>query len=57
MSARYQSLGDYLAALPPETASITLTFPELEAILGEPLPPAAGVVARWTNSPAPDLRA
>ena len=56
MPSRYQPLADYLAALPPETVSLTLTFPEIEAILGEPLPAAAGIVAWWRNSTGADVR-
>ena len=53
MPLRYQALADYLAALPPELETVTLTFPQIEAILGESLPPAAGIVAWWRNSPTP----
>ena len=51
MPSPYQPLGDYLAALPPETASVTLSFPAIEAILGEPLPASAGKTSWWSNTP------
>ena len=53
MPSPYQPLGDYLAALPPETTSVTLTFPEMEAILGESLPMGAGKAAWWANTRTP----
>ena len=52
MPARYQALGDYLAALPPETTAVTLTFPEIEAIVGTALPVGASTVSWWANSPS-----
>ena len=51
MPSPYQPLGDYLAALPVDTAEVTLTFREVEAILGEPLPAAAGKASWWSNAP------
>jgi hypothetical protein len=50
MRPKYQPLGDYLAALPPGTMSITLTVPEIEAIVGEPLPVGAATAAWWINT-------
>ena len=50
---KYQPLADYLVALPPETEAVTLTFPEIEALLGEPLPPTAVRTAFWTNARQP----
>ena len=47
----YQPLAAYLAALPSETTRVTLTFAEIEAILGEPLPAGASIVSWWTNAP------
>jgi hypothetical protein len=53
---KYQRLTDYLAALP--AAAVTLTFPEIDAIVGFALPPTACDRRFWTNSPrgAFDLR-
>jgi hypothetical protein len=31
---------------------VTLSFPHLEAIVGVPLPPAAGIVAWWPHTPS-----
>ena len=50
MASRYQPLGDYLAALPPETTRITLTLAEMEAILGDPLPRHASTAVWWSNT-------
>ncbi len=50
MASVYQPLGAYLAQHPGPT--LTLTFREVEAILGRPLPPSAsaeGARAWWTN--------
>ena len=47
---KYQPLRRYLAALPAETAMATLTFAEIEAILGEPLPAWATTRQFWTNA-------
>ena len=52
MASVYQPLGAYLARQPGPTCA--LTFPEVEAILGRPLPrvaAAAGARAWWTNEP------
>jgi hypothetical protein len=46
--SKYQPLTDYLAALP--AATVTLTFPEIEAIIGTPLPMAARQRSYWANS-------
>jgi hypothetical protein len=50
MPGKYQPLADYFAALAPETAYVTLTLPEIEAIVGAPLPGSAVTAAFWTNS-------
>ena len=50
MASVYQPLGAYLARQPGPTH--TLTFPEVEAILGRPLPAIASTArarAWWTN--------
>ena len=50
MPSRYQPLADYLAALPADTAEVTLTFPEIEALLGASLPRTALQPMFWTNA-------
>ena len=52
MRSRYQPLADYLAALPPETGSVTLSFPAIEVILGKELPAGASTVAWWSTARA-----
>jgi len=50
MASIYQPLGAYLAGQPGPTR--TLTFGEVEAILGRPLPAVARTGRRWwTNNP------
>jgi hypothetical protein len=49
-ATKYAPLGAFLAALPPETATVTLTLSEIETILGEPLPGAAATRMWWSNS-------
>jgi len=52
MASVYQPLGAYLARQPGPTH--TLTFHEVEAILGRPLPPIASTArarAWWANEP------
>ena len=49
--SKYQPLGDYLAAQPATVGSLTLTLPEVEAILGQPLPRQAGTAMWWRNTP------
>ena len=51
MPIHYQPLGDYLAAQPPEAVQVTLTLPQIEALLGEPLPRAASTAQWWSNTP------
>jgi hypothetical protein len=46
--ARYQPLGDWLAA--QQGASVTLTFTEIEQILGQPLPTRARVASSWWHT-------
>jgi hypothetical protein len=45
---KYDPLIRYLTALPAE--AVTLTFAELEAIIGAPLPEAARQRSYWANS-------
>ena len=52
MASVYQPLGAYLAQQPGPTHA--LTFAEVEAILGRPLPPTASAERAWnwwTNDP------
>ena len=44
----YQPLGDFLRAYPDD--SVTLSFAEIEAILGRSLPPLAGRNIRWWSN-------
>ena len=46
---KYAPLTRYLAAQPPDVSEVTLTVPQIEAIIGAPLPPQARTV-RWWNS-------
>src|SRR5215208_5204705 len=50
MPTRYQPLADFLAGQPPETVTVALTLPEVEALLGEPLPRAAATASWWANA-------
>jgi hypothetical protein len=45
---KYQPLTDYLAAL--IAAEVTLTFAEIEAIVGAPLPPTARQSSFWSTT-------
>jgi hypothetical protein len=49
MAGRYRRLAAHLAALPPETTTVTLTFAELGAILGRPLPASAWGRSWWAT--------
>ena len=49
MPSRYQPLGDYLAALPAATISVTLALGTIEAILCAPLPTSAWTMGWWAN--------
>jgi len=50
MPTRYQPLADFLAAQPAETASVSVTLAEVAALLGGPLPAAAGTQSWWANA-------
>ena len=50
MPSLYQPLADYLAALAPETATVTLTLPEVEAVVGSALPASAWTQMWWSNA-------
>ncbi len=49
ISSKYAPLAVYLAALPAETTTVTLTLTEIEAILGDDLPERAGTGAFWVG--------
>ena len=51
--SKYQPLADYLAAQPAAVGSLTLTFPEIEAIVGAPLPATAERATFWANARQP----
>src|SRR4051794_28435930 len=46
----YQPLGDFLDQ--QEGAEVTLTFAEVEGVVGEQLPAAAWAQAWWANTPS-----
>ena len=48
MESAYRPLGDHLARQPGPTC--VLTFREIEAHLGRPLPPSAGARRAWWNN-------
>ena len=48
--SKYQPLADYLAGLPAEVTTVTLTFPQIEAVLGAPLPRSALHAPFWANA-------
>ena len=50
MPSPYQPLADYLAAQPPATMRITLTLPEVEAVVGSALPASAWTQMWWSNA-------
>ena len=54
MPSRYQPLAAYLAALPPETTTVTLPFAAVERIVRRSLPASAWVLDWWSH---PRLRA
>ena len=47
MVSPYRPLADYLAAQPAETTTVTLTFSEVRALLGQPLPASAWGRGWW----------
>ncbi len=47
---RYSALLDYLEALPPRQAGVLLSFAEIEALIGGPLPRTATAADFWTSS-------
>ena len=50
-SLKYIRLAAYLAKQPLEIELVTMTFPELEEILGETLPDTARFPSWWRNDP------
>ena len=46
----YQPLIDHLAGQPAATTSVSLTLADIEGLLGEPLPRAAGMRSWWHRS-------
>lgn len=59
---KYEPLGDYLAALAPTTNNISLSFADIERIIGDELPPSATDHREWwanqeRGSRAPHWRA
>ena len=49
--AKYDPLCEYLTHLPPTTLEITLTFQEVEKIIGQDMEPSAGKYMRsWDNT-------
>jgi hypothetical protein len=51
-ASKYQPLADFLSGQLPETASVTLTLPEVEAVLGQELPLSAHRHTWWRNDPS-----
>lgn len=47
MESKYAPLRNYLVALPPSTLEVTLTFRQLEEILGFSLPKSATDYRQW----------
>ena len=56
---KYDPLAAYLAALPVETTTVTLTLAEIEALIGAPLPASAWLPSWWVNAAVgqPQVRA
>ena len=50
MPSRYQPLADYLAGLPPEMTTVTLSPRAIERLIGVPLPGGAGSRWWWANT-------
>jgi hypothetical protein len=54
---KYDALAAHLAAIPPETTTITLRFSEVDKIVGG-LPPSARRIRQWwANDSKPEARA
>jgi len=50
MPVNWRPLAAHLAAQPSGVGRVTLTLPEIEALVGGPLPPSAGTQAAWMNA-------
>ena len=50
MPGNYEPLAAFLAAQPAETTQVTLTGPQIEALLGAPLPTGAATAGWWANA-------
>jgi hypothetical protein len=50
VNRKYEPLARFLAAVPADVAAITLTFAEIEAILGARLPSSAFGTSWWVNT-------
>lgn len=44
---KYEPLQAFLASLPRSQKQITMSFPRIERVLGEPLPPSAVEYEQW----------
>ena len=53
--SRYQRLADYLTAQPDD--EVRLSFAQIEAIVGAPLPPSAYMRSWWSSKGAKHLAA
>ena len=54
---KYRPLAAYLAAQPAGVDAVTLSFPEIEAIIAGPLPPAAYRSSWWSSARTMQSRA
>ena len=50
---KYEPLRAFLESQPPDVAELTLTYGELAALVGSPLPPTAWTRAFWSNTFGP----
>ena len=55
-SQKYAPLADHLGAQPATVASLTLTLPQIEALLGAPLPATAELTGWWVSSTGAHVR-
>jgi hypothetical protein len=49
MALKYEALAAFLLAQPPETTAVSLTFADVEAIVGVALPRSARMRSWWTT--------
>jgi hypothetical protein len=52
MKAKYQPLQDFLSGLPRSQATVTLSFQEIEKLIGGKLPPSAYHHRAWWSNQA-----